>query len=202
MSEVKGKNTIVKDAIILFIITLIAGVALAFVHDITAEPIAKANAEAKAKAYQTVFADAASFEEDADVASKVEANKEKYDGAIVDEVLCAVDAGGNKIGYVMSLTATEGYGGNISLSLGVAADGTITGFEILAASETAGLGAKCKEPEFKSQFAGIKAAQIEYTKTGKSADNQIDALSGATITTSAVTKAVNAGLNFFAECGN
>ena len=86
MSEVKGKNTIVKDAIILFIITLIAGVALAFVHDITAEPIAKANAEAKAKAYQTVFADAASFEEDADVASKVEANKEKYDGAIVDEV--------------------------------------------------------------------------------------------------------------------
>ena len=100
------------------------------------------------------------------------------------------------IGYVASFTAKEGYGGDISLSMGVAADGTITGLEVLSASETAGLGANCTTDAFKSQFAGINSERVEYTKMGKSADNEIDALSGATITTKAITKAVNSLLLF------
>ena len=69
---------------------------------------------------------------------------------------------------------------------------------MLSNSETAGLGAKCTEEEFAGQFAGKSANGIEYVKGGgASADNQIDAISGATITTNAVTEGVNAVLNVY-----
>ena len=73
-------------------------------------------------------------------------------------------------------------------------DGTVNGISFLSISETAGLGMKADTDEFKGQFADRNAASFSVTKTGASADNEIDAISGATITTNAVTKGVNAGL--------
>jgi len=189
-----------KNVIVLTIITVLAGFLLGYVYDITKEPIAKATESAKQNAYKSVFASADSFNEVAgfDTASaSLAATNAGINGVSVDEALEAVDASGNVLGYVLTVTSSEGYGGNVTLSMGVTNDGSINGIEFLSLSETAGLGMKADTPEFKSQFAGMKAAQISYTKTGKQADYEIDAISGATITTNAVTNAVNAGLCYF-----
>lgn len=202
--ENKNKSTLIKDALILFVITLIAGLGLGLVNEVTKDPIADANAEAKQEAYQSVFADAAEFVEDKSITEKVESSEDflsenDLSGAEITEALIANDESGTPIGYVISFTAKEGYGGDITLSMGMLNDGTITGLEVLSASETAGLGAKCTEAEFKDQFQGINADNVEYTKDGATADNQIDAISGATITTKAVTKGVNAAIAFLKQ---
>ena len=81
--------------------------------------------------------------------------------------------------------------------MGVADDGTLNGISILSISETAGLGMKADTDEFKNQFADKNVEKFEYTKNGATEDNQIDAISGATITTNAMTNGVNAGLCAF-----
>ena len=192
------KNKIIKDALVLLAITLVAGVALGLVYEITKDPIAQGQEKSKQEAYAAVFADA-SFSADDNVTAKVKELGASYDGAIVTEVLTAKGKDGSVAGYVMSLTAKEGYGGAITLSMGVKADGTITGLSVLEASETAGLGAKCKEPEWQAQFPGKHGPNMEVVKGGGATETQIDAISGATITSKAITKAVNAGLSFVAE---
>ena len=181
-------------------ITLIAGICLGSVYQITKQPIARAEAKAKQEAYQKVFKNA-EFEAGDELKEKVEGAEAFFEnqgtaGVTVVEVMKAVDQSGNTAGYVMTLVSGQGYGGDIKMSLGIDKDGTITGLEILSMSETAGLGAKCTEEAFKDQFAGISADEITYTKSGKAADHEIDAISGATITTKAVTGAVNAGIAF------
>ncbi|SET10352.1 RnfABCDGE type electron transport complex subunit G [[Clostridium] polysaccharolyticum] len=200
----KNKSTLLKDAIILFIITLIAGCALGFGQEITKEPIAKAEKEEKQVAYQKVFKNADKFEEDSAIKEKVDKSEtflkeNDLSGAKIEEVTVAQDASGQPVGYVISFLATEGYGGDISLVMGMTNEGEITGFEVLKASETPGLGMRCEEPEFKNQFAGKKADSLVYTKDGAKADNEIDALSGATITTKAVTKGVNTAIAFLKQ---
>lgn len=191
MENSKKKDTMWMDALKLFAITLIAGGLLGLVYQVTEEPIKKANEKAKQEAYQAVFEEAASFE-----ANEALSLPEAESGVFISEVLEAKDDAGNTIGYVMSFGSKEGYGGEVDLSMGVDSSGTITGLEVLSMSETAGLGANCTTDTFKSQFKGIQAGEIAYTKTGKSADNEIDALSGATITTKAVTNAVNNALAY------
>lgn len=200
-SNAKSQNTLVKDAIILFAITLISGILLGLSYGVTKGPIEKANEKATQEAYKLVYPDADKFEEDSAASDKVKDvdsyfNENGIEGATVSEVLAAKESSGKQIGYVISFAATEGYGGDIDLSMGMTNDGEITGLEVLSCSETAGLGAKCQQSDFKDQFAGIKADEIEYTKDGKTKDNQIDAISGATITTKAVTKGVNAAIKF------
>lgn len=186
-----GKNTIVKDAIILFAITLISGLCLGFVYNMTKDPIAAAQEKAKQEAYQKVFADAASFQENEEIKTALESYT--ADGAEVTEVLEAVDGSGAVIGHVIAVTAKEGYGGDISITMGIDLTGTITGFEVLTMSETAGLGAKCTNDDFKGQFAGIQAQ-------GELVMNQdFDQISGASITSRAITKALNASINFVSE---
>ena len=82
------------------------------------------------------------------------------------------------------------------MAVGVATDGSLTGISVISQSETAGLGAKCAAADFADQFRGITGGTVVFIKTGKSAPNEIDALSGATITTRAVTAAVNTGLAY------
>ena len=74
---------------------------------------------------------------------------------------------------------------------------TVTGIEMLSISETAGLGMKAKEADFKDQFKDKNVEKFTYTKTGESGDDMIDAISGATITTNAVTNAVDSALVYF-----
>ena len=206
-ANAKKSGTILKDAAILFIITLIAGFALGFVHEITLPAIEAQQLQAKMEAYRTVFPGAAEFTEEDILKEKLLAAPELltskgYTNITIDEALSATDENNNKLGYVVVVTTQEGYGGAITLSLGYTLDGTVNGIELLSMNETAGLGAKASGKEFKSQFAEKKVTEFAYTKTGAKSDNEIDALSGATITTRAVVNAVNSGLCFIADLEN
>lgn len=194
-------NKIIKNALILTAITLISGSLLGLVYEITKEPIARAQENAKQEAYKAVLADADSFED-----MTVEEEKAAgplvaagYDADSITGVAVAKDASGKEIGYVITVTSHEGYGGDIEISVGILNDGTVKGIEMLSISETAGLGMKAKEPEFKNQFQDKQVNMFFYTKSGESGDDKIDALSGATITTNAVTNGVNASLVYFRE---
>lgn len=189
----------IKDALILFAITLIAGLMLGIVNDITKEPIAQQEQKAKTQACQNVFAEAADFEELAlaDEAQITQLLSEAgITGADIDELMAAKDASGALLGYVITVTDHEGYGGDIQFSMGITTDGTLNGISLLSISETAGLGMKAGEV-LVPQFENKKAAKFTYSKTGATADSEIDAISGATITTSAVVDGVNAGLTYF-----
>ncbi|MCH5263789.1 MAG: RnfABCDGE type electron transport complex subunit G [Lachnospiraceae bacterium] len=186
-----------KNTAILLVITIVAGLVLGLVYQITKDPIAEQEAKKKKEACQEVFQDAASFEP-AEV-NAVNANEWAQAGFAqesVDEVMSAIDASGNLLGYVVTVTTREGYGGDIQFSIGIRMDGTINGISILSISETAGLGMRAEEV-LKPQFAGKQVEQFEYTKSGAVSETQIDAISGATITTNAVTNGVNAGLYYF-----
>ena len=197
--KIQQKSTILKDAIALFIITLVAGALLGLVNQITKEPIAAAELKAKNEAYQKVFADGNAFEVNEELNKKLV--ETTFEGADIGEILVTKDKDSKTIGYVMSLIAKEGYGGDITFAIGVKMDGTMTGLSVLSHSETAGLGANCTTESFQSQFKGVIGPEITYSKTGKSTDNEIDAISGATITTKALTKAINAGLGFLNDNG-
>jgi electron transport complex protein RnfG len=97
-------------------------------------------------------------------------------------------------------TEAKGYGGTIRVLTGINPDGTVAGVEILEITETAGLGMKAKEVSFREQYAGKSAAiGLVVSKGGAAPGNSIDALTGATITSKAVTEAVNLALRLFAE---
>ena len=190
-------NKIIRNTIILTVITVISGFLLGLVYEITAEPIARTQEAAKKEAWQAVFPDASedAFQQidvDADVAAQVV--KDLGVDATVDEV-CAVDGG--ETGYVVTVTDGEGYGGDIQITVGITADGTVSGVSFLSISETAGLGMKADEADFKDQFKDKKVEKFSYTKSGESGDDKIDAISGATITTNAVTNAVDSALIYF-----
>ncbi len=199
-------NKIVKDALVLTAITMISGLALGSVYEITKEPIAKQEELTKQEAYKTVLSEADSFEEleiagtdGADIPAAAGYSAQEITGAAA-----ALDSSGNTIGYVYTVVTSEGYSGDITFTMGILSDGTVTGIEMLSISETAGLGMKAAEDEFKSQYVNKKVDKFEYTKSGATAENQIDAISGATITTNAVTNGVNAGIEYFkaTEGGN
>ena len=194
------KNTILKDTLILTVITLVAGGRLGLVYEITKEPIAQQEELAKQEAYQAVFEDADSFEvcveaEDAEIAAYLAENG--FTAQTVNEIMEAKDASGETLGYAINMTTSEGYGGDISFSMGVQMDGTMNGISILSINETAGLGMNAQKDEFKNQYSNKNVEAFEVTKTGASGDNQINAISGATITSNAVTGGVNAGLCAF-----
>ena len=188
----------IKDAIILFVITLVAGFLLGFVYNVTKEPIAEQKAKAKIEASKNVFADAQDFISyegfDAEAAKAVVSNA-GISGADIDEVMEAVDASGNVLGYVVTVTDHNGYGGDIQFSMGVTIDGTLNGISLLSIAETAGLGMKA-EDVLVPQFANKTVDWFTYTKTGSVNDNEIDAIGGATITTVAIVDGVNAGLSY------
>ncbi|NBI98892.1 RnfABCDGE type electron transport complex subunit G [Lachnospiraceae bacterium] len=193
-------NKIVKNTLILSAITIVAGCLLGLVYEITKAPIAQAQENAKQEAYKTVLADAAEFtvDETLDPAGAADALLEAgYTGDDITEVAEAKDASGEVMGYVITVTSHEGYGGDIKLSVGILSDGTVKGIEMLDISETAGLGMKADEDDFKNQFKDKQVEKFSYTKSGEDGDDKIDALSGATITTNAVTNAVDSALVYF-----
>lgn len=193
------KKSMIKDALILFAITLVAGLLLGVVYDITKEPIAQQKAKAKTEASKNVFAAAESFKVcepfDAEEAQAA-LSAAGLSGMDIDEVSAALDTTGNLLGYVITVTDHEGYGGDIQFSMGITLDGTLNGISLLSISETAGLGMKAGDV-LVPQFTDKKVEQFTYTKSGSANDSEIDAISGATITTKAVVNGVNAGLEYF-----
>lgn len=195
------KDGFMKDALILFVITLVAGICLGGVYEVTKEPIAIAKMAAKSEAYKVVYGDADRFIEAEDLDGQVAASAEALAGSgfgnvLVDEVVKALDVSGNEIGYVVTSTSKDGYGGNITITVGVSSDGTVKGIEYLTLAETAGLGMNAANPDFKNQFTDKQVESFQVVKGGAASDSEIDALGGATVTSSAVANAVNAALYF------
>ena len=185
------KNKIIKDALALTLITLVAGVALGGVYEITKDPIAR-----------QVFTDAAAFEEiemDDPLIQTIRdpLDQEGYKAQSIEEVMRAEDQSGETLGYAFTVVTSEGYGGDIQFSMGVQNDGTLNGISILSIGETAGLGMNADTPAFKDQFVGKQVEKLQYTKNGATQDDEINAISGATVTTNAMTNGVNAGLCAF-----
>ncbi len=114
----------------------------------------------------------------------------KYCGVAADfpadeitEVVAGVK-GGKIIGFVITVVAGDGYGGDIKYSVGIAADGTYKGTSILSISETAGLGMSKRPTLLLAQYNDVKVEQFSVVKdgTGSSSDDKIDAIGGSTIT--------------------
>ncbi len=198
------KNKIVHDALVLTMITLVAGFLLGLVFEVTKEPIAAAEYAKEQKAYKDVFQDADSFEAyadfDANAATKAAADA-GFVNDTVDSAQVALDTSGNPIGYVITVTSKEGSQANITLSIGVTNEGVLNGYATTAISETPGLGMKVIDADFKAQFEGKSVESYTVTKSPAASESEIEAISGATISTRAVANAVNAGLAYFRSIG-
>lgn len=191
-------KVMLKEAGILFAITLISGLVLGFIYELTKEPIRIQQELAVQNACKAVFADADSFEALDYVAPENMVAELAGNGVVIGTVFEAKDAAGSGLGHVVEATSREGYGGNIVLYVGVKNDGTLNDISLLEISETPGLG-MLAEDVLVPQFSKKQVEQFTYTKTGSTADSEIDAISGATVTTKAVTNAVNGGLKVAAN---
>lgn len=192
-----GKSGFVKDAMTLFAITLIAGVALGGVYEVTKGPIEQATIAANNATYKEVFAEAQSFEEiaDADLGGcNAGLAASEFGNVGIESVMAAKDASGADIGLVVNSYSNDSYGGKVGISVGLKEDGSITAIGIRETSDTPGLGLKAKDAPFKDQYIGKTAEKLSVTKSGNAGDAEINAISGATITSDAVTNAVNAAL--------
>lgn len=178
-----------KPIVVLSIISIIAGLVLSYVYQITREPAEKVKAEQTMKAMTTVLSDAKTFE-----------TEEINADGITSFSIGSNDSG--QVGYVVEVSSI-GYGGAsapIGILVGVDLEGVITGVDILSHNETPGLGANADNDDFKGQYIG-KSGEFVVVKTGSTNDNEIDAMAGATITSNAVTSGINNGVNFLKEKG-
>ena len=188
-----------KDALVLIIITLVAGLCLGGIYELTKEPIAHQKELAITESCKAVFPDeegfapVASFVLSDAVISESLAAELKQNGITVGNIYTALTADGSLAGYAIEVTSAEGYGGDIRIMCGISADGTLRGISILEIGETAGLGMRA-ESVIVPQIHNLNVAEITYTKTGKTSEDEIDAISGATITTKAFVNMINAAL--------
>ncbi|MDD6074776.1 MAG: FMN-binding protein [Otoolea sp.] len=194
-----GKSGFMKDAFTLFAITLISGVALGAVYEVTKGPIEQATIAANNATYKEVFAEAETFDElaDADLEGmNAQLTGGEFGNVALESVLAAKDAAGTELGIVVNSYSMDSYGGKVAVSVGIKEDGSITAVGIRETSDTPGLGLKAKDEKFKGQYTGKNAEKLSVTKSGSAGDTEINAISGATITSNAVTNAVNAALFF------
>jgi electron transport complex protein RnfG len=155
----------------LFLIALVAGLALGATYYVTKEPIERQKALASASARGQVIDGQAVPDERAVLTGNIRSVLVTADGGRVVEV------------------AATGYGGEFLVTVGIESGGTITGVIIGENNETVGLGKNAEKPEFTGQYVN-QNAELEVVKDGAGA-GEIDALTGATITSRAVTDAVN-----------
>ena len=184
-----------KPVIALTLIAAIAGVALSGVFSMTKDRIEEQKKLAEAAAYRNVCPDAETFTL-SDKAQEVLGDSGVDVGeAHINACYVGNDAEGNTVGYALSVS-TKGFGGEIVMAMGLTPDGKIISISFTELNETAGLGMKAAEPEFRDQFVG-KSELLEVVKGTATKENEISAISGATKTSNAVKKAVNAGLEFY-----
>lgn len=172
----------------LFLICTVVTLLLAVTNSVTAPQIEKLQIETANKTKGAVLSVANSFSDE----MTVELNGVTY------TYYEGYDAEENIAGYVFT-TSAKGYGGDIVTMVGVKADGTISGMDFLSISETAGLGMNADTDDFKNQYVG-KSGEIGLNKNAP-AENEVQALTGATITSKAVTDAVNIALELYEEVG-
>ncbi|SHG99323.1 RnfABCDGE type electron transport complex subunit G [Tepidibacter thalassicus] len=180
---------IVKLGMILLIITTVSATVLGVTNNVTLPAIQKQNEIANIKARKEVLPEADDFRAVKDENIKSEIIKEIYEGLNGNDV----------VGYTIK-TAPKGYGGEIEVMVGIGTDGTIHGVSIGNHAETPGLGAKAADKEFKGQYKGMSVDKnIEVIKNPGPKENEIVAISGATITSKAVTDGVNEAIRVYNE---
>lgn len=185
-----GKDMI-KLGLNLLIISAVAALLLALTNSVTAGTIAQRSEQANAEARKLVLDSAETFEEVKDV------NTDNSKGIEVAEVYEAKDASGNTVGYTLKVVPS-GYGGDIELMVGIdSANSQVSGINVVSNSETAGLGARSTEPEFSDQYKGKPLEELSVLKNGTPGDTEIKAISGATITSTAVTNGVDAAIEVY-----
>lgn len=174
--KIKKEPGMFRLVLVLFIICVITSLLLGLVYSITEDPIAENKARKTAEAKQVVL-------------PAEEYIPEEYTGT--DKSIVGIERailGGYQAGWVVQVTAS-GFGGAIDMVVGIDMDGLVRGIDIVKMSETSGLGANADNDSFKSQFIGL-GGKFAVSKDGGS----IQALTGATVTSRAVTNAVNSAL--------
>lgn len=164
------KNEFVKLSGILCIITLSAALLLAAVNGLTEKKIAEASNKASQDAMKSIFAAADGFEK-------------------LTDTIYECKASGEAIGYCVTVEE-NGFGGKIKMIVGLTAENKVEGIEVLEHSETPGLGAKSTSAEFKNQFRG-KNAELSVVKGKTDSEDEVSAITGATITSRAVANGVH-----------
>ena len=170
---------IFKLALRLFIFSLVAAVALAMTNEVTKGPIEAQKLAAKMEALNTVLpgCEYAQIEYEG-----------LAEGSSLDEIFEAKDASGAVVGYALT-AAPQGYGGPIPITVGISTEGHITQTFVGALQETAGLGTKVGEAEFKDQFIAIAADPDTL-------NDDVDTIGGATVSSSAFVGAVSEILTY------
>lgn len=174
---------ILKLGLILFVITAVAAGLLGFANEMTKEPIAKQVQQTKEEAMKQTLPQADQYE-------SVEVDLPE------ESMILEVNAGykGDVLEGFAVKVAPKGFGGAIEIMVGVSKDGILQGVKILNHSETPGLGANAEDPVFTSQYEG-KSGQLKVVKATPGAEDEIQAITGATITSKAVTAGINEVLN-------
>jgi len=178
----KKESTFLNMVSTLVIVTMVASTALGYIYELTKEPIAAAKLAKKIRAIDQVVV--------------------PYDNNPVEEMfkLPAVGSGdslevypakknGETVSYAVRTFSNKGYGGMVWLMVGLLPDGAIQDIAVLEHKETPGLGTKMAEPEFKDQFKGKNPS--EFNMKVKKDGGEIDALTGATITSRAFAQAAD-----------
>lgn len=175
------KNSNIFPSLVLVVICLVVTLALAGTYSIANPIILENQAKAADEARMTVLPEGDAFT--------------AYDGTLVDGVLDCYMADN---GAGMAITANyKGFGGAVKVMVGIDADGNITGATVTEHAETPGLGTKAMTPEYLCQYQGVGEVVGGHINN----DTNIDAISGATITSNAVYCSIEAALNQFNECG-
>lgn len=167
---------IIKPAAVLTAICIVVTFLLAVTNSFTAGKIAENSEEKAAESRLTVL----------EAYSYVQLDDEGF-------VFEAIQENGEALGVVV-VTEASGYGGTIEVMTGIKLDGEISGVNILSMNETPGMGAKAKESSFLNQYISQSESNMSVNKDG----GEIDAISGATITSRAVTQAVNDAIDLAA----
>lgn len=183
MKKIKFRDIFI-PTISLFLICIVVSVLLAGTNELTKGPIAQIQEQKSQEAMKAVCPEALSFE---------------GEKGLETECYFGLDKDGNVVGYAIP-SAAKGYGGDVSIMVGISTQGEVTGVEILSQSETPGLGANCTKESFTDMFKAPvpEDGNFDVVKDGTGGEGgRIDALTGATITTTAVTTAVNNAINVY-----
>lgn len=168
-------------ALKLFIICAVSTFVLTFTNSKTQPVIEKAAKEEEIKAFSAVF-------------PGLEKVEPVEDPSLLNDNIKGINkvtVGGQEEGYIFTVDSPNGYDGPITFVLGVKNDGTVTGFQVLAHTETSGYGSKVADPEYAQGMQGVSlAAPVKMQANGGGPD-LIPAISGATRTSKAMEKAMN-----------
>jgi len=185
-------NEIVSYSLRLFIITFSVALILAVGNHITADRIEQLTIQLQNDARKSVLPEAADFDE----VPLEGLGRGEY--KLVNSVYEGKNEGAT-VGYCVNVVP-KGFGGAIDIMVGVDIKGKITGIKIISSSETAGLGSKAERPEFLQQYIGKSTANtLKVIKNATPKDDEIEAISGATVTSNAVTDGVNAAAQLVNE---